>query len=119
MFTLHRAGRISPRTLSLRGRRDKFVWFVWFILKSGFEEDEAEKQSDGDAHHVEDDIAGGGVTTGNRQLVDFIEGADDQGDSSRNEETELQAGRPPGSSPCRVAVRLNRSMFEPSWDGHQ
>jgi len=85
----------------------------------GFEEDEAEKQSDGDAYHVEDDIAGGGVTTGNRQLVDFIEGADDHGDSSRNEETELQAGRAPGSSPRRVAVRLNRSMFESSRDGHQ
>ena len=28
VFTLHRAGGISPRTLSLQDKRDKFVWFL-------------------------------------------------------------------------------------------
>ena len=33
--------------------------------KEGFEKDEAAKQGDGDAHHVEADIADGAVTAGN------------------------------------------------------
>ena len=43
-----------------------------FIEKSGFEKDEAAKQGDGDAHHVEADIADGAVTAGNVQLVNLI-----------------------------------------------
>ena len=66
------------------------------IERTGFEKDEAEKQSDGDAHQVENDIAGGGVTAGDIQLVNFIEDADEQGDRARSEEAELQAGRIPG-----------------------
>ena len=43
-----------------------------FIEKPGFEKDEAAKQGDGDAHHVEADIAERAVAAGNVQLVKFI-----------------------------------------------
>jgi len=48
-------------------RRSSFgtLRFIWFIQGSCFEKYEAEKQGDGDAHHVEGDIADGAFAAGN------------------------------------------------------
>ena len=84
--------------------------FGQFIEESGFEKPGAEEQSDGDAHHVEADIADGAVTAGNVQLVNLVENADDPGDRSRSKETDRQTRRAFGPW-------LNRSVFEPSRQG--
>ncbi len=67
-----------------------------FVVKSGFEEPEEEKQSDSDAHRVEDDVAGRALAPGTGELMDFIENADYQGNSPRNKETDRQACRASG-----------------------
>jgi len=87
------------------------VCFIWLIKHSRFENPGAEKQSDGNAHHVEADIADGAVTAGDVQLVKLVENADDPGDRSRSKETNRQTRRAFGPW-------LNRSIFEPSRQGH-
>jgi hypothetical protein len=37
VFTLHRAGGISPRTLSLQDKRDKFIWVADYPKNCSFE----------------------------------------------------------------------------------
>jgi len=49
----------------ITGSRLKGSLGCGFIKKLGFEKPEAEEKSDGDAHRVEDDIAGRTLTAGN------------------------------------------------------